>query len=515
MRKKNPTNISELPLQSLIGQMIFPRLDATLYYEDEEYSRRIHDLVEQGVGGFCVFKGTMGHVKSMINVLQSIAKIPLLFCADYEYGLPMRLDNGTGFPHAWAFGQCNNLKLTYICASAIAKEAKSIGIDWILAPVCDINNNPNNPIINIRSFGNDIETVEQHSVKYIEGFHSQKVMSCAKHFPGHGDTDIDSHLSLPVLNHSSKRIEEFELQPFINAIKHEVKAIMTGHLSVPVLSSDGLPASLSKAMTTDLLRNNLKFDGIIITDALDMKGLSNYSNEEILIKAVQAGNDILLLPAEPEKAIGIIEIALNDKLIEKKQIIESVERIIKAKEWCGLFDNNPKKEIEIFFAEHERIALKVAYEGLRMFGNENILPFKEYHQIAGFAFMQTDDIDMPSMFFKILAQAVENDCDFGFIDKDIQENDLFSLKHGIKNADIMVFAFFFKPSAFQKLQVPESIMNAYKSLSEGKKTIAVLFGNPYLKDSIEADLIISPFSDSLPSVAATIMKLSGRQANLD
>jgi hypothetical protein len=246
-----------------------------------------------------------------------------------------------------------------------------------------------------------------------------------------------------------------------------------------------------------------------------MKCLSNYSNEEILIKAVQAGNDILLLPAEPEKAIGIIEIALNDKLIEKKQIIESVERIIKAKEWCGLFDNNPKKEIEIFFAEHERIALKVAYEGLRMFGNENILPFKEYHQIAGFAFMQTDDIDMPSMFFKILAQAVENDCDFGFIDKDIQENDLFSLKHGIKNADIMVFAFFFKPSAFQKLQVPESIMNAYKSLSEGKKTIAVLFGNPYLKDSIEADLIISPFSDSLPSVAATIMKLSGRQANLD
>lgn len=515
MSKIKPKNIKELPIKKLLCQMIFPRLDATQYYEDKEYSKKIHSLVEDGIGGFCVFKGTMGNVKSMISVLQGIAKIPLLFCADYEFGLPMRLENGTAFPHARVFGESDNSEFTSECSEAIAKEAKSIGVDWILAPVCDINNNPNNPIINIRSFGDNIEIVEKHSVQFIDGFHSQNVMSCAKHFPGHGDTDVDSHLALPVLKYSKERIEQFELQPFINAIKHGVKSVMVGHLSIPVLDESGEPASISKKIITDLLRIKLGFDGVIVTDALDMKGLSNYPEDKILIKAAQAGNDILLLPENPITCIDVLYAALENNELEYNKIIESVDRIIKAKEWCGLFGNKLIKDIEISFVEHERIALKVAYNALKMFGNQDILPFKDYHQIGGFALMQTDDIEMPSMFFKILAQAVENDCDFGFIDKEIDEKDLFALKHGITNADIMVFAFFFKPTAYQQLQLPEKIINAFKVLSEGKKTIAILFGNPYLKDQINADLIISPFSDTLPSVAATILKLSGRQANLE
>jgi beta-glucosidase-like glycosyl hydrolase len=509
--KKKLNNIETWSNRQLAAQCIFPRISAEEYYKNNEYQKTMHYLVEEGIGGFCVFQGNMGTVKSMIKVLQSFAKVPLLFCADYEFGLPMRLDNGTAFPHAMALGKSGNTEHTYKCSEAIAKESKSIGVNWNLAPVCDINSNPDNPIINIRSFGNDIITVNKHIAEYIKAHHSQNIMTCAKHFPGHGDTNKDSHTELPILKHDKNRILNMELQPFIHAINYDVKSIMVGHLTVPSLDESNTPASLSKKIITDLLRNELKFNGLVLTDALDMKSLTNkYSQEEIIQKAFNAGNDILLLPENPLSAIEILEkhIECNPEL--KEQLLTSVNRILEAKVWCGLFDRE-SKDNEISFFEHEKIALVAAYDALELFGDEHLIPINEKFRIGGFAFLQTDDIDTPTSFFRILGQAVENDCDFGFIDKNIQEKDLQGLKFGIQKADIMLFAFFFKPSAYQSMKVPDEIMYAYKTLSEGKKKIAVLFGNPYLKDSIEADLIISPFSDSLPSIAATILKLSGRK----
>jgi beta-N-acetylhexosaminidase len=509
---KSKLNISDLNIRELAAQCMFPRISAEQYYSDKEYQQEIHKLVEEGIGGFCVFQGTMGHVKSMTTVLQSIAKIPLLFCADYENGLPMRLDNGTAFPHAMALGRTGNTEHTYNAAKIIAKEAKSIGIDWNLAPVCDINSNRENPIINIRSFSEDVETVNLHSDAFIKALYSEKMLSCAKHFPGHGDTQTDSHLALPVLKHSRERLNELELKPFIHAINSGVQSIMVGHLAVPALDDSNLPVSLSKKVITGILRNELKFDGLILTDALDMNSVTNnFSSEEAVIKALESGLDVLLMPAEPLHLIDVLEdVAKKEKRIYE-HLQSAVERIIKAKEWCGLYDKKQDKQEEIPFSEHEKIALSAAYDALEISGDENLIPINEKFRVGGFAFLQTDDIETPSNFFRILAQAIENDCDFGFIDKNILEKDLTALKEGIQYADILVFAFFFRPSAYHSLTIPEEIMKAYKTLSEGKKTIAVLFGNPYLKDSIKADLIISPFSDSLPSIAAAILKLSGRE----
>ena len=507
--------LESLSTRQQVAQCIFPRVSAEQYYKDNEYQQITHQLVEDGIGGFCVFQGTMGTVKSMITVLQSIAKVPMLFCADYEYGLPMRLDNGTAFPHAMALGKTGNPKHTYKCSEAIAKEAKSIGVRWNLAPVCDINSNPNNPIINIRSFADKVEVVQSHLEEHIKGHHSQNVLTCAKHFPGHGDTDKDSHSDLPLLKHDRNRIMNFELQPFIHAIKNDVKTIMIGHLVVSSLDGSETPASLSKTIVTDLLRNELGFNGIVITDALDMKALTNiFTLDEIVVKAFEAGNDILLLPENPNVAIDILEKHVEMHLEVKEQLMASVGRILRAKEGCGLFDRD-SKENEISFFEHEKIALAAAYDALEISGDKHLIPIKEKFRVGGFAFLQTDDIDTPTSFFRILGQAIENDCDFGFIDKNIQEKDLQGLKFGIQKADIMIFAFFFKPSAYQSMKVPDEIMNAYKALSEGKKKIAILFGNPYLKDSIDADLVTSPFSDSLPSIAATILKLSGRDKALN
>jgi len=508
---KKQINISTLSTRQLIAQCVFPRISAVQYYADKDYQQNIHQLVEEGIGGFCVFQGNMGIIKSMITVLQSISKIPLLFCADYEFGLPMRLENGTAFPHAMALGKTGKPKHTFNCSEAIAKEAKSIGVLWNLAPVCDINSNPNNPIINIRSFGDNIDVVKSHLAEYIKGHHSKKVLTCAKHFPGHGDTDKDSHSELPTLKHAQNRIYEMELKPFIHAIESGTKSIMVGHLAVPSLDESGTPASLSGKIISGILRNELNYEGLIVTDALDMKSLSKlYSEDEILIKAFLAGNDILLLPVNPKSALDILENYIENNPDLKQQLIESFQRILDAKEWCGLF-NRKSEEMEISFFEHEKIALVAAYDALEIWGDEQLIPINEKYRIGGFAFLQTDDIDTPTSFFRILGQAIENDCDFGFIDKNIQENDLLALKFGIQNADIMLFAFFFKPSAYKSMTVPDEIINAYKTLSEGKKKIAILFGNPYLKDSIDANLIISPFSDSLPSIAATILKLSGRK----
>jgi len=242
-----------------------------------------------------------------------------------------------------------------------------------------------------------------------------------------------------------------------------------------------------------------------------MKGLTNnFSNEYIIVNTFESGNDILLLPENPLEAIDILQkhIAKHPEL--NKQLFSSVSRILEAKEWSGLFARKGN-DIEISFFEHEKIALAAAYDALEISGDKHLIPLNEKFRVGGFAFLQTDDIDTPTSFFRILGQAIENDCDFGFIDKNIQKKDLARLKFGIHKADIMLFAFFFKPSAYQSMKVPAEIMNAYQVLSEGKKKIAIFFGNPYLKDSIEADLIISPFSDSLPSIAATILKLSGRK----
>ncbi|MFH1051400.1 MAG: glycoside hydrolase family 3 N-terminal domain-containing protein [bacterium] len=509
--KKEHINIELLSIRKLSAQVVFPRISAEEYYKDKEYQQSIHKLVEEGIGGFCVFQGNMGNVKSMITVLQSLAEIPLLFCADYEFGLPMRLENGTAFPQAMALGKSGNPEHTLKCSEAIAKEAKSIGVNWNLAPVCDINSNPNNPIINIRSFGDNLNIVQNHLSEYIRGHHNQNVLTCAKHFPGHGDTDKDSHSELPVLKHDKKRINDLELKPFIHAIQNDVKSIMVGHLSVSSLDESGIPASLSRKIITELLREELKYNGLILTDALDMKSLATlFSEEEIIIKAFNAGNDILLLPENPLYAIDILEKYIDNHSELKEQLFSSVNRILDAKEWCGLFDRK-SVEIEISFFEHEKIALSAAYDALEILGDEHLIPLNEKFRVGGFAFLQTDDLDIPTSFFRILGQAIENDCDFGFIDKDIQEKDLAGLKFGIQKADIMLFAFFFKPSAYQSMKVPDGIMHAYQKLSEGKKKIAILFGNPYLKESIDADLIISPFSDSLPSIAATILKLSGRK----
>jgi len=280
------------------AQCVFPRLNISTFAENTEYKKTIIELVKIGCGGFCVFEGNTTLVSKTITELNMYSEIPLLFCADFENGLQMRLNDGTSFPHHYALAKTNDY--TEKVANAIAKESRNIGIHWNLAPVCDINSNPKNPVINIRSFGENKNIVYKNVVKYINGLHSENIMSCAKHFPGHGDTQTDSHITLPVITKTLKELEQNEMLPFIEAIKNGVNSIMLGHLIVKSISK--IPISLSNE-AVNYLRNNLGFKGLILTDALDMQSIVDIYGDEAPVLAFKAGVDIILMPQNPMLAI--------------------------------------------------------------------------------------------------------------------------------------------------------------------------------------------------------------------
>ncbi len=500
----------------LASQIIFPRLDTLKYYSDNDYQKQIHNLVINSIGGFCIFNGSMGQVQSMINTLNSIAKVPLLFCADFENGLIMRLENGTEIPHAMALGRLKP-ESTKDLAKIVAEESKSIGVDMILAPVCDINNNPNNPIINIRSFGDNIHTVVEHSQAYFESLKEQSVIACAKHFPGHGDTDIDSHLKLPILNKSKNDLLNFELIPFQKLINSGIDAIMVGHLALPSMDKSNLPASLSKKIIEDLLIKEMGFDGLIITDALEMKALTeNFDEKFIIYHAVNAGNNILLMPENTDHAIKTLTSFIEEDIGIKNKAIQSSYKILQMKENLKKFQTRYEDtNLDLKLTINAKYALKAALETLEIKGDKSLIPVKNNQQIAGFAFLQNGNVNSATLFFQYLAQAIENDCDFGFVNKNISDSDVLAFKQGIKFAEIIILAFYFKPTPYESFKIPDRIIEVARKLSIGKKIILINFGNPYANIDITADLTIKTFSDSMPSMAATVIKLSGKEYNFD
>lgn len=508
----------DLTSHQLAAQCVIARLSSEDYYANFDYRDRVKALAGAGIGGFCVFRGDMEKTANMINELQFLAETKLFFCADFEFGLPMRLDGGTAFPHAMALGK-NDLEITYNSAKAIAFESSKIGINWNLAPVCDINSNINNPIINIRSFGEDIEKVTNHAVSFMMGTQSENILACCKHFPGHGDTNQDSHLILPSLNHSTQILEQRELVPFFHTVKAGVRSVMIAHLLVPALDPE-YPASLSHTICTKLLRKKMNFDGLIITDGMEMKAISeNYSSGEAAIKAIEAGCDIVLLPENTDKAISQLAQKAEQDEDFRSRLEESVARIFEQKQWLGLFnDNLPKAEKvpDEICVNHEKLALYAAQQALEIHGDKSLVPIPENVQIAGFALLQNEEMQNPVSFFRILQQALENDLDFGFISKDIEQDDLLALKDGIKDAEIIIFAYFYRARAYHgSVTIEEELKTAIGELAKGKKVISILFGNPYLIDEIVSDTTLITYTDTLPGIAASIMELSGMGKNLD
>ncbi len=308
----------------------------TPYRMDTAY---IEDLIKiHQIGGIIFLGGGFSHEQADITKRwQTLSPhVPLLIALDAEWGLSMRLQNGFRFPRNMTLGALADNELIYQMAYEIGRELAEIGVHINLAPVIDVNNNPFNPVINERSFGSDPNKVAAKGVVYIQGMQDAGIIACAKHFPGHGDTHVDSHETLPVIAHDRDRLTRVELVPFKEAIVHGVKAVMTAHLQVTAFEPDkSIPATLSKAITTDLLRNELGFQGLIITDGLGMKGVTDHHPlGELEVRALEAGADILLCPVDPLKALDAIEHAVHNGRISEQSINEKVMRVLCAKEWA-------------------------------------------------------------------------------------------------------------------------------------------------------------------------------------
>jgi len=337
-------DIDSLSLAEQVAQMVVVRASGFLFDHEIKYPQweppaaKLQDFISQkGVGGVILLGGSAAELALRTQQLQTLAKIPLLIAADIEEGVGQRFSTATWFPPPMAIGAVakRNLDLALRYAekmgAVIAREALAIGINWILAPVVDVNNNPDNPVINIRAFGETPEIVSQLASAFIKGAKSYPALTTAKHFPGHGDTAVDSHLELPTIPHTLERLAEVELRPFAAAITAGVDSVMSAHLLIPAIDAK-LPATFSEKILTGQLRQKLGFEGLIVTDALVMGAITNqYGANEAAVLAVEAGADILLMPSDVEGAIQAVCDAVTSLRIPKERIRASMERIWKAK----------------------------------------------------------------------------------------------------------------------------------------------------------------------------------------
>ncbi len=335
----------DLSLKEQIAQMIVVRASGYLFDHQIRYpaweatnAQLQQWLGEFNLGGVILLGGSSVELQKRSQQLQDWANIPLLIAADIEEGIGQRFPGGTWFPPPMALSAIYEQDLLQAqhyatqMGKVTAQEALAVGINWLLAPVVDVNNNPDNPVINIRAFGDLPEVVSALTAAFIKGAKTTSILTTAKHFPGHGDTATDSHLDLPSLAHSEKRLETVELPPFQSAIAAGVDSVMTAHLLIPAWDKQK-PVTLSSEIITEKLRNQLGFNGLVVTDALIMGGITKYASPaEVAVMAVEAGNDILLMPDNPEVAIASIYDAVKSGRINEQKINQSWARIWQAKQ---------------------------------------------------------------------------------------------------------------------------------------------------------------------------------------
>jgi beta-N-acetylhexosaminidase len=321
-----------------IAQMFFIR---ALTNANKNYEDSIGRIIRRGhVGGLVFFQGGPGRQANLTSAYQKNAKIPLLVTLDGEWGLGMRLDSTVSFPYQMALGAVQDTGLVYKMGLEVAKDFKRLGMHMNLAPDVDVNNNAGNPVINYRSFGENKYNVTAKAEAYMRGMQDGRLLVSLKHFPGHGDTDVDSHQDLPQLNFTKARLDSLELYPFKQLIAKGASGIMIAHMNIPALdNTPNLPSTLSKPIVTGLLKQELGFKGLIISDAMEMKGVVKFFKEgEADVMGIEAGNDILELSEDTRRGIKLVRKAVKSGRISMERIDESVKKILAAKYYAGLHE---------------------------------------------------------------------------------------------------------------------------------------------------------------------------------
>ena len=331
-----------------IAQMFFV---AAYTNKNQAFTDSIGKVIKrEKIGGLVFFQGGPGRQAALTNQYQKLARVPLLIASDGEWGLGMRLDSTISYPYQMALGAVQNTELIYKMGLEVAEDFKRIGMHMNLAPVVDVNNNAKNPVINYRSFGENKYNVAQKSAAYLKGMQDGGLLVSIKHFPGHGDTDVDSHFDLPQLTFTKERLDSLEMYPFKALIKDGAAGVMIAHMNITALdASPNMPSTLSKPIVTGILKEQMGFKGIIISDAMGMKGVVKFFKDgEADVMGIIAGNDILELSESSKRAVKMVRQAVRDKRLTIERINESVKKILTAKYWAGLNVKQLIKEDNVF-----------------------------------------------------------------------------------------------------------------------------------------------------------------------
>ncbi|MDZ4839475.1 MAG: glycoside hydrolase family 3 N-terminal domain-containing protein [Bacteroidota bacterium] len=504
--------VSNMSLDEKIGQLFMVSGYGT---KDKINMDELKKLVTKyHVGGIIWFKGTPYKTAQMTNQLQNLTNYPLLISIDAEWGLAMRLDSTINFGYQMPIGAIRDDSMAYYVGQAIALQCKRMGIHINFAPVADINNNPKNPVINLRSYGENKYAVAHKSYMYAAGMQDVHVLACAKHFPGHGNTFVDSHFELPTLKWSKSELDTLELYPFKYLFNRGIGSVMTAHLNVPAYdTSSHVGASLSPYMTSLLLRDKMSFRGLAITDALNMQGVAKYFPPgELELLALQAGNDILLCSDNVPTGIKRIKQAIESGCLSMEFLDERVRRIVQAKKWTGAWGcqqidlNNITEDLNN--VPDMLLKQEVADKAVTIVLNERkLLPLKSLDNIKVAAVAFGTKLEQP--FQKMLRNY--NRHDFFMMNMYSTDAEYKKLLDTLKYYDVVIISLHrLSNKNTYNYGMGINTLNCIKQISKRKQTIVANFGSPYLSDSLRgADALICGYQDEYSFQQAAAQMIYG------
>jgi len=538
--------LNQMSVEAKVGQLIQIGVNARFANRDSAYYKELkRQVVENKIGGIIFFGAPIYETSILINRMQTEAKVPLLMALDAETGVGMRFGDAVNFPWAMAVAATGEPDYARRIGVITGREARTMGFQHVYAPVLDVNNNAANPVINVRSFGEDPQDVARFGTAFIDGVQSEKAIATAKHFPGHGDTAVDSHRGLPIIDHSLASLEKTELVPFRAAINDGVASVMIAHIALPQIDSEVvtplknyrggdaevgaeivdqkayIPATLSKKVQTDLLRNDMGFKGLIVTDAMSMSGLTLYFEQgEAGVRAFLAGSDLLEKPSDPDAMIAGILAAVNSGRISQERLDDSVRRILAWKSAVGLFADKITDidAMDKIISGPESLALsdEVATKAITLVRNDaNALPLDRSKKIVVLGLSNGfDGSDTMSSFVSTLRSSGVK-----FSPYYLQENSLAeqtaAARLAASEADIIVVGLYgrVRSGAKNSVGVPENGAAIIRDLlANGKQVIGVSFGNPYVLGSFpEMKTYIVAYGDMSSLQRAAARSILGLQ----
>jgi len=509
--RPSPPSPSALTLDDKIGQLFVVGAHGTFMAESSpQYAELRHQVRDNRVGGVIWFMSNVYETAHVTRRLQAEARVPLLVSADLEAGMGMRFLDTTFWPSAMAVAATGDPALAEAEGRVVAREAKVVGVNHIFAPVADVNVDPDNPVINTRSYGEDPREVGRFVAAFVRGLQSEGVLATAKHFPGHGDTHVDSHRSLPELAATRERLDAVELVPFREAIAAGVRSVMIGHLGVPSLDdapapvrlfgsgenpygttadevphNGTMPATTSARMVTGLLRHDLGFDGLVVTDAMDMGGITEHFDAgEAAVRALEAGQDQILMSPNTGAAIAAVKAAVASGRLTEARIDQSVQRILAAKSFAS---HAVGSEDDIFATvdseEHRKLAATIAQRALTLVRERpGALPLARDARVAVITVSEYAETLTPmAELERQLTARLKAKPFTALIEARTSAEDVATIAAATEKADVIVFALAVRArSGAGTLALPERARALVNDLAARKNTIAIAFGTPYL-----------------------------------